>query len=83
MIDRVRNALNGYDGQRLLSTRRGDLLAAFGEVEGSRLDGQITICKKTTGFGTASSELRDILFKARRRTETMNTESLDHDSTLA
>ena len=80
---RVQQQLRGFDGQKVLSFKRQDLISAFGKEEGTRLDGQLTICKKTTGYGTASSELRNILFKARQRTETQNSSSLDLDSTTA
>ena len=61
--------------------KRNDLIAAFGKDEGGRLDGQITICRKTTGFGTASTELRNVLAKAKQRTEDKRRESLiRHDS---
>ena len=78
---RVQEQFKGFDGHQLLSMKRSDLLAAFGRVEGDRLEGQITICRKTTGFGTASSELRDILVKARKRTETMRTDAVDDTTT--
>jgi len=80
---RVQDQLGSFDGNRLLSLKRADLVSAFGSSEGSRLDGQITISKKTTGFGTASSELRQILFKARKRTETAKSAELDLDTTAA
>ena len=78
---RVQEQFKGFDGHQLLSMKRSDLLAAFGRVEGDRLEGQITICRKTTGFGTASSELRDILVKARKRTETMRADAVDDTTT--
>ena len=65
-----------FDGKQFLSMKRTDLVAAFGKDEGGRLDGQITICRKTTGFGTASSELRNVLAKAKKRTEEQRRESL-------
>ena len=45
------------------------MILAFGKVEGARLDGQLQISRKTTGYGTASSELRNVLAKAKKRTE--------------
>ena len=55
--------------------KRKELIAAFGKDEGGRLDGQIIICRKTTGFATASSELKNILAKAKKRTEEKRRES--------
>ena len=60
----------------MLSLKRNELTSAFGKVEGARLDGQLEICRKTTGYGTASSELRNILAKAKKRTEEERRESL-------
>ena len=49
---------------------RKDLIAAFGKQEGIRLDSQITISRNSAGYQTAkTSELRNILAKARRRTD--------------
>ena len=49
---------------------RADLIAAFGKQEGARLDSQITISRNSAGFQTAkTSELRDILAKARQKTD--------------
>ena len=64
------------DGKKLLSLKRNELIAAFGKEEGVRLDGQLTICRKTTGYGTASSELRNILAKARQRTDDQKRQGL-------
>ena len=56
--------------------KRKDLILAFGKEEGTRLDGQITICRKTTGFATASSELKDVLAKAKKRIEQNKRDSI-------
>lgn len=46
------------------------MVAAFGKVEGGRLFSQITISRNTSGFKTArSSELKEILAKARKKSE--------------
>ena len=62
---RALNQFKSFDGKQFLSMKRKDLVAILGKEEGSRLEGQITICRKTTGFMTASTELRDILAKAK------------------
>ena len=72
---RALDQFKNFDGKQLLSMKRKDLVTAFGKEEGGRLDGQITICRKTTGFNTASSELRDVLAKAKRRSEKKRKES--------
>lgn len=59
--------LKGVNGKQLLLMKRSELISVFGKEVGGRLDGQLTISKKTTGFGTASSELKDILKKHRNR----------------
>ena len=73
---RALDQFKNFDGKKFLSMKRKDLIAAFGKDEGGRLDGQITICRKTTGFATASSELRNVLAKAKKRTEDLRRESL-------
>ena len=66
---RALDQLKDINGKKLLSLKRNELISAFGKVEGARLDGQLQICRKTTGYGTASSELRNVLAKAKKRTE--------------
>ena len=62
--------LSRLNGNQLFAMSRRDLIAAFGKAEGIRLDSQITISRNSAGFQTAkTSELRDILAKARRRTD--------------
>ena len=62
--------MSGMHGGNLFSMTRKDLVAAFGREEGKRLDSQITISRNQSGFKTArSSELKEILEKARRRSE--------------
>ena len=59
-----------HDCAQLFAMTRKDLIAAFGKAEGSRLDSQITLSRNSSGFKTArSSELKEILAKARRKTE--------------
>jgi hypothetical protein len=60
---------------------RKDLIAAFGKTEGKRLDSQITISRNTAGFKTArSSELKEILEKARKRSEKEKEDKDDDNS---
>ena len=66
---RALDQFKNVDGKKLLSLKRNELISAFGKVEGARLDGQLQISRKTTGFGTASSELRNVLAKAKKRTD--------------
>ena len=62
--------MSKLDGTKLFAMQRKDLIAAFGKVEGIRLDSQITISRNSAGYQTAkTSELRQILAKARRRSE--------------
>ena len=75
---RALDQFKNIDGRKLLSLKRNELIAAFGKEEGARLDGQLTICRKTTGFATASSELRNILAKAKRRSEEERRNSFRH-----
>lgn len=70
LLSRAIEQLSRLDGSRLFAMSRKDLIAAFGKQEGIRLDSQITISRNSAGFQTAkTSELRDILAKARQRTE--------------
>ena len=67
---RVLEQLAGYNGGKLFSMTRKELVAAFGKSEGGRLYSQITISRNTNGFKTArSSELKEILAKARKKSE--------------
>ena len=77
-IYRALDQFKNINGRKLLSLKRNELIAAFGKEEGARLDGQLTICRKTTGFATASSELRNILAKAKRRSEEERRNSFRH-----
>ena len=73
---RALDQFKNVDGKKLLSLKRNELISAFGKVEGARLDGQLQISRKTTGFGTASSELRNVLAKAKKKTEDERRESI-------
>ena len=63
------------DGKRVLSLKRTELISAFGKVEGSRLDGHIDISRETTRYD-ASSELRNVLAKAKKRADEERRESI-------
>ena len=73
---RALDQFKNVDGKKLLSLKRDELISAFGKVEGSRLDGQLQISRKTTGYGTASSELRNVLAKAKKRADEERRESI-------
>jgi len=73
---RALDQFKNVDGKKLLSLKRTELISAFGKVEGSRLDGQLQISRKTTGYGTASSELRNVLAKAKKRADEERRESI-------
>ena len=73
---RALDQFKNVDGKKLLSLKRNELISAFGKVEGGRLDGQLQISRKTTGFGTASSELRNVLARAKKKTEDERRESI-------
>lgn len=78
---RVLDQLTGLHGKDLFAMTRKDFIAAFGKTEGTRLDSQITISRNTDGFRTArSSELRDILEKARQRSEKEKASEEDSDA---
>ena len=67
---RAVDQLSKLDGARLFAMSRKDLIAAFGKQEGQRLDSQITISRNSAGYQTArTSELRNVLNKARKRSE--------------
>ena len=77
-ISRAMQQLSRLNGNQLFAMSRKDLIAAFGKAEGIRLDSQITISRNSAGFQTAkTSELRDILAKARRRTDENVRKELD------
>ena len=73
---RALDQFKNVDGKKLLSLKRTELISAFGKVEGARLDGQLQMCRKTTGYGTASSELRNVLAKAKKRADEQRRESI-------
>lgn len=74
--------LSRHNGSRLFAMSRKDLIAAFGKDEGIRLDSQITISRNSAGYQTAkTSELRNILARARQRTD--NALPREHDTSLA
>ena len=74
--------LSRLDGSKIFAMSRKDLIAAFGKQEGIRLDSQITISRNSAGYQTAkTSELRDILAKARHRTD--NAASREHHTSMA
>lgn len=79
--------MSKLNGSKLFAMSRKDLIAAFGKQEGIRLDSQITISRSNSdGYQTAkTSELRNILAKARKRSEKeREKELLDyHDASLA
>ena len=69
-IYRAIDQLSKLDGSKIFAMSRTDLIAAFGKQEGIRLDSQITISRNSAGYQTAkTSELRNILERARQRSE--------------
>ncbi len=60
----------GMHGDKLLAMSQKDLMEVFGKQEGRRLYSQLTISKNSTNYKTVrSSELKEVLEKARRRSE--------------
>ncbi|XP_014478561.1 PREDICTED: epidermal growth factor receptor kinase substrate 8-like isoform X2 [Dinoponera quadriceps] len=61
------------NGTELFNLTRRQLEQYCGMSEGSRLNGQLTLARNESGYKTArSSELKQILEKARRRAEELN-----------
>ena len=84
IFNRAVDQLSRLDGYKLFAMSRKDLIAAFGKAEGIRLDSQITISRNSAGFQTAkTSELRDILAKARRRTDENVNRGIELDTSNA
>ena len=80
---RVIEQLSGFNGAKLFKMSRDDLIAAFGQQEGKRLDGQITLCRNQADYQTArSSELRDVLKRHRALSEKHKT-VLDENTSFA
>ncbi|XP_046552704.1 epidermal growth factor receptor kinase substrate 8-like isoform X5 [Haliotis rubra] len=63
--------LHGYSAQELFQLKKRDFERFLGHDEAVRLDGQLTIQKKTSGFETrGGSELRAILQRQKERAAT-------------
>lgn len=71
--------LKDMTGSDILNLTRRQLDQFFGTTEGGRLDGQITLARKECEFKTTrSSELKQILEKARRKAEANDKEDAEH-----
>ncbi|XP_071100187.1 epidermal growth factor receptor kinase substrate 8-like isoform X3 [Haliotis cracherodii] len=63
--------LHGYSAQELFQLKKRDFERFIGHEEAVRLDGQLTLQKKTSGFETrGGKELRDILQRRKERAAT-------------
>ncbi|KAK7066931.1 Epidermal growth factor receptor kinase substrate 8-like [Halocaridina rubra] len=68
---RICKQFDGVDGERLFALEKKQLLDFCGQLEGARLDSQITIQRNISGYKTArSTELRQILAKRRDKVDT-------------
>nr|XP_012221471.1 PREDICTED: epidermal growth factor receptor kinase substrate 8-like isoform X2 [Linepithema humile] len=71
--EKIRKQLEEMNGTDLFNLPRRRLEQLCGLSEGSRLNGQLTLTKNECEYKTArSSELRQVLEKARRRAEELN-----------
>ncbi|XP_029165811.1 epidermal growth factor receptor kinase substrate 8-like isoform X2 [Nylanderia fulva] len=71
--EKICKQLEDMNGMELFNLSRRRLEQLCGLSEGSRLNGQLTLAKNECGYKTArSSELKQILEKARQRAEELN-----------
>ncbi|XP_050452041.1 epidermal growth factor receptor kinase substrate 8-like isoform X2 [Cataglyphis hispanica] len=71
--EKICKQLENINGMELFNLSRRRLEQLCGLSEGSRLNGQLTLAKNECGYKTArSSELKQILEKARQRAEELN-----------
>ncbi|KAG7206773.1 hypothetical protein KM043_000689 [Ampulex compressa] len=76
--EKVSKQLKDMTGSDVFGLSRKQLEQYFGTTEGGRLVGQITLARNECGYkGTRSSELKQILEKARRKAEVID----DQDET--
>ena len=81
---RAVDQLSKLDGAKLFAMSRAALIAAFGKQEGQRLDSQITISRNSAGYQTArTSELRNVLNRARKRSEFNREKYEDEDPEIS
>ena len=81
---RAVDQLSKLDGAKLFAMSRAALIAAFGKQEGQRLDSQITISRNSAGYQTArTSELRNVLNRARKRSEFNREKYEDEDQEIS
>ncbi|XP_057374617.1 epidermal growth factor receptor kinase substrate 8-like [Daphnia carinata] len=67
----IQKRLNGMSGEELFKLKKADLEKYCGKEEGRRLDSQLTLQRKASGYQTMrSSELHEALKRARMKTET-------------
>ncbi|XP_032681228.1 epidermal growth factor receptor kinase substrate 8-like isoform X1 [Odontomachus brunneus] len=71
--EKICKQFENMNGTELFNLTRRELEKYCGLSEGSRLNGQLTLARNESGYKTArSSELKQILEKARRRAEELN-----------
>ncbi|XP_072766407.1 epidermal growth factor receptor kinase substrate 8-like isoform X2 [Anoplolepis gracilipes] len=76
--EKICKQLENVNGLELFNLSRRRLEQLCGLSEGSRLNGQLTLAKNECGYKTArSSELKQILEKARQRAEKLNDKADD------
>ncbi|XP_046459343.1 epidermal growth factor receptor kinase substrate 8-like isoform X1 [Daphnia pulex] len=69
----IQKRLNGMSGEELFKLKKADLEKYCGKEEGHRLDSQLTLQRRASGYQTMrSSELQEALKRARMKTETKN-----------
>lgn len=66
----VQKRFNGMSGEELFQLKKADLIKYCGKEEGHRLDSQLTLQRKHSGYQTTrSSELLEALKRARQKAE--------------